>query len=377
MNKLLTILRNLPVGKQPLTVGQFALFGLLLLATSAQGQRATDKAPVPRATPPTSTMVVEPWPMDSARSNSSGPPSSSVSELTSSLAELKTNVQLLQVINDELQHAVTLPNWPDYELVATDASDIKKLAIRLMRNFSLAQGDLETAEIPKAAASTDQLRAAILALDESIKVFLNDPVVNRSRTVDAGELVNVGANLEKTVSNSSAVMMQVAYLAGRAGKSTVRIKSRLKPHKSMQLTIECQAWSVSELLKRPAAMKGQGTIELGIRIQTRRHKLAQPMILPVNDCVDGESYEKARADNIQYVAIVTDFVSFEVKGKIFAYQVDYEIGFTQQGAIAKRFQQPLSFYYVDDSGDGDFELLKGPVATGLVPEWARDLAAKH
>jgi len=47
------------------------------------------------------------------------------------------------------------------------------------------------------------------------------------------------------------------------------------------------------------------------------------------------------------------------------------------GQIEKRFNPPVSFYYVDEAGDGDFELLRTPVELGLVPDWAKALALKH
>ena len=99
--------------------------------------------------------------------------------------------------------------------------------------------------------------------------------------------------------------------------------------------------------------------------------------MSIDDCVDGATYEKGIADKVQYVAIVKDFVSYEVKGKVFAYRVSYQIGFTRNGQLAKRYDQTVSFFYVDEAGDGGFELLTGPLAYGLVPDWAKELAQKH
>ena len=65
------------------------------------------------------------------------------------------------------------------------------------------------------------------------------------------------------------------------------------------------------------------------------------------------------------------------RGRVFAYRVTYEIGFTRNARVAQRFNQPVSSYYVDEAGDGSFELLKGPVGLGLLPDWARELGRKH
>ncbi len=67
----------------------------------------------------------------------------------------------------------------------------------------------------------------------------------------------------------------------------------------------------------------------------------------------------------------------EVKGRVFACPVPYKIGFSKNGKVGKSFNQIVSFYYLDEVGDGAFELLTRPVAFGLVPDWAKDLAQKH
>jgi len=317
--------------------------------------------------------------MPGARPNSSGAlPASSVVEITSSLAELSANLKLLEGINAELQRTVFASTVPDYEVVAIDATDIRKLAIRLMRSLSLPRGELKAGpEPPKPAASADHLKAATIALDANVRMFLDDPVVTKPGTVDAGKLSNVGANLELLANRSDDVRKEAEDLSSKAGKTTMRIKSRLRPSSSMQLTLECTAWSISDLLNRPAETKGQGSVDIGVRVQIRRHQLSGEVIVSIDDCVDGASYEKAVTDNVQYVAIIKDFVSYEVTGKVFAYRVNYEIGFTRNGQIAKRYSKPVSFYYVDEAGDGGFELLKGPVEFGLLPDWAKERAQKH
>ena len=66
-----------------------------------------------------------------------------------------------------------------------------------------------------------------------------------------------------------------------------------------------------------------------------------------------------------------------MKGKVFAYQVGYEIGLTKGGQVAKRISRSVWFYYVDESGNGTFELLRRPLQTGLVPDWVKELSGKR
>jgi hypothetical protein len=120
-----------------------ALAILLLTSSNAVGQVANktqaDKPSsqpsmtTPRSDPPRSESLS--WP------NPNRPmedlPSSSVVEIKSSLTELTENVELMQEINNDLQRAIYSTSPLDYLAVATNASDIKRLAIRMMRNLEL------------------------------------------------------------------------------------------------------------------------------------------------------------------------------------------------------------------------------------------------
>ena len=232
-----------------------------------------------------------------------------------------------------------------------------------------------------ARVSADDLKAAIVALDMSIRELLKDPVLTRRRIIDAGQPSNARENLETVMGRSVIVQKAAEILAVNSGKDvtkeTRRIKSRLIPSTSIQLSLECSAWSMSDLLKRPSQIKSHGSVYIGAKVKTNRHRLDEKLLLPIDDCVDSETYEKAITDKAQYVAIVTDFTSYEVKGRVFAYRVTYEIGFTRNARVAIRFPDLITFYYVDDAGDGSFELLQGPVSSGLLPDWAAELARKH
>lgn len=347
-------IENPGAARRAIAVGRAALVALLLLATTALGQRE---------------------PMNQV-------PPSSVIEIKSSLTELRENVALLKAINDELQRAISSSSSPDYETVMAHATDIRRLAIRLMGNLALPRAAPQVApEISTPGVSADELKASIIALDATIQEFLKDPVLTQPHTVDAEQLNSAAANLETVMNRSAMVEKEAEMLATNSGKAvtkaTRRIKSRLATSTSIQLTLECSAWSMSELLKHPSQIKSHGSVNIGANVKTNRHKLGEQLLLPIDDCVDGEAYEKAITDRVQYVAIVTDFTSYEVKGRVFAYLVTYEIGFARSARVAKRFPQALSFYYVDEAGDGSFELLKGPLSFGLLPDWAAELARKH
>ena len=323
----------------------------------------------------------DPLGFPSFRPQRSAVPPSSVVELKSSLAELKENVRLLEIINQELQGAVSSPSGPDYATVITDAKDINKLAIRIMRNLTLRLAESQAAsESQSPPGSAEELKASITALDGTVQTLLNDSAPVEPRTVDAGQLNKAGANLEAMVRLSAVVRKEaedLASVSGKSGKSSAHAKTRLQPSTTIQLSIECNAWAMADLLKRSAQTKGRESVNVGVEAQSRRHQLDETAILAIDDCVDGATYEKGLADKVKYVAIVTEFTSYEVKGRVFAYRVPYKIGFSKNGKVEKRFDQIVSFYYVDEAGDGGFEILTGALAFGLVPDWAKELAEKH
>ncbi len=210
-------------GKYPIThsaaFGTAVLFVLLLLITSAPGQ---DR---PRqdvgARPPSSEIRtgVPDWPGELSLFPGSGS-RSSVVEIKSSFTGLRDNLSLLTIINHELQGSVSSPSWPDYAMVLADVTDIRRLAIRLMRNLALTRGESNPpAETSKPAISADELKAGILLLDANVQAFLGDPVLNRSGTVDVNQLGHIGSNLAALANRSAELREDAERLAMNAGKA--------------------------------------------------------------------------------------------------------------------------------------------------------------
>ncbi len=72
--------------------------------------------------------------------------------------------------------------------------------------------------------------------------------------------------------------------------------------------------------------------------------------------------EKAIAAGEQYAVSLKDFYSFLVQGKTFAYHALYQIVRIKDGKITTRLDQPVSLYYIDAAGQGEFELAQGALA---------------
>jgi hypothetical protein len=313
-------------------------------------------------------------------------PRSSVIEITSSLAELNENARILQSFDAHLLKSAGGSSASTLEEIYIDASDIRRIAVRLLWGLSLPRPMKHTtAESTGPDLLIAQVNASIAELDAAIKVFIDSPVLHNSGTIDPGSLSKAGADLEAIYSRS-ARLQQLAELLinnqrakrGKPAVSMSDLKSKLKPKVLLQLTIDCDSWSMDALLNKPAESKSEGSIRIGkIEAKTRRHKLAQPLVVPIESCVDAEADEKATDEGLQYVAVVKEFTSYEVTKRAFAYQVNYEIALARDRIIQKHFPQPLTFYYVDETGEGGFELLKRPLPLGLVPDWAAELAGKQ
>jgi len=190
----------------------------------------------------------------------------------------------------------------------------------------------------------------------------------------------------EAIANQSVVVKEQAERLATASEenrdvkpfiTAAHLRSRLKPTTSVELMAECEVWSVDDLVGQPATVKGSGSVTIGgVKAHTQQHKLAQQLVVSIEDCVDADADENATSNDVQYAAIIRDFTSFEVEKKVFAYQVSYGIGWIRNGQIIKRFSQPVVFYYVDQTGDGTFELFKGSMAFDFFPDWAKGLARK-
>lgn len=385
--------------KQDLSYRLWATIGLALallmfwaapiLAQSGPVNRPTPDPPQvtdPMRGPGTESKVATP-PFSPRGLPGGGMPRSSVTEIGSSLAEFRRDIGLLREFDNELMETMTSPAPPNYGAIIADASDVKRLAIRLLRSLSLPRPDKQMATVEvSSGASIHQLNASITSLDQAIQAFCNNSALKQPRTIEAELLARAGSDLETIVARSVSVQAQAEKLAATDGRpkdgkpviTMAHLKSRLKPTTSIQLTLECSAWSIDDLLAKPSQIKDRESINIsGVQASSQRHKLVQQLVVAVEDCVDAEADENARSSGQEYVAIIKDFTSYDVKGKIFAYQVTYELALTRQNQITKRFDQPLWFYYVDAAGDGNFDLFKGSMAYYSPPEWVKELTRKH
>lgn len=120
-------------------------------------------------------------------------------------------------------------------------------------------------------------------------------------------------------------------------------------------------------------LDGAPKIIEGIKIQTKIHELKVERLDLIESCdIHHDNLEVIHNDRDYEVE---KFTSYQVKGKVFAYEVHYEFIEAENdyyiGAGTIEF-------YVDEEGNGKFKLLCNDSGTELksLPEWVKTLAAK-
>lgn len=110
------------------------------------------------------------------------------------------------------------------------------------------------------------------------------------------------------------------------------------------------------------------TIE-GIKIKTKLHELKPERLDVVESCdVQNDNLEIAY-NGFDYD--VEKFISYEVKNKVFAYKISYEL---INGEDGHEIGAGNSYIYVDEEGNGVFKLLCNKTELKSLPKWVKTLA---
>ncbi|MDQ3798557.1 MAG: hypothetical protein M3384_03830 [Acidobacteriota bacterium] len=106
----------------------------------------------------------------------------------------------------------------------------------------------------------------------------------------------------------------------------------------------------------------------GIEVQTKLNELKPERLDVVESCDAGGWNADAADDGLDFD--VEKFTSYEFKGRIFAYEVDYRL-------IEEKDQYEIGAtiggIYVDEEGNGNFKLRCGETELKKLPEWIKRL----
>lgn len=111
----------------------------------------------------------------------------------------------------------------------------------------------------------------------------------------------------------------------------------------------------------------------GINIQRKAYEFAEEQIVFLGAC---DSKEKIANVNDKYygrqASVVRGFISYETGERVFAYRFAAYVVMTKNGFITTRAGAMGDVYYIDISGNGEFERYRGKDPLKNLPSWLRD-----
>lgn len=305
------------------------------------------------------------------------PPATPTKPSRATLDDLKKNLDELQTLAARLQETIISGQTPNRPALSTQAAALHRLA-RCMQSTSGLRGVY--ADEPQPGHRKGDVGQLASAIGESIKKLMNNPVIRRSNIIDAELVAKAGLELQIIVS-LSAELRKLAETREASAATTettamptpVKTVSRKRPP-NLQLTLDCNVWTADRFSRQPAKVKTDRAVKIeGVEIEVKHHSLLERQLIDLEDCMPCAFDEKAIAAGERYSALLKDFYSYESRGRAFAYHVLYEIVRTKDGKIVSHLVQPVSLHYVDEGGQGEFELVAEGRPLTRLPEWVKDL----
>jgi hypothetical protein len=92
------------------------------------------------------------------------------------LTEINEDLHRLQALNDEMAHATSANQQPDFKYVSDSTAEIKKRALRLKTDLALPQGAKEEKRNDLKGADNGQLQPGLGVLNKLLDGFLHNPI---------------------------------------------------------------------------------------------------------------------------------------------------------------------------------------------------------
>ena len=158
-------------------------------------------------------------------------------------------------------------------------------------------------------------------------------------------------------------------------KKSARItaqKNNLEQPETTSKRIMAREWSEIMLADRVLkVLEGTPQTIEGIKVQTKLYELKPERLDMVESC-DVQNDGLGIAYN-EFDYDVEKFTAYEIKGKIFAYQVDYEL---IEAENAYQIGAGIGQIYVDEEGNGVFKVRCDKTELDSLPKWIKELAGK-
>jgi hypothetical protein len=132
--------------------------------------------------------------------------------------KIKEDFEQLQVTNKSLKETGTVATL-DYEKIRKDASEIKRRAKQLKKNLLLPEpAEEEKSKRTVKASDAEELRAMVNALDDLVKSFVQNPVLQNPNIVDAEGWGRARRDLESIIILSEQIQINAVAVSKANGK---------------------------------------------------------------------------------------------------------------------------------------------------------------
>ena len=141
-----------------------------------------------------------------------------------------------------------------------------------------------------------------------------------------------------------------------------------------EFDIGCRGWKTLAFAGQKSEVKDLEPRGIdGVEVHVTSHELAAEQIVYLESCGAKENKKSIREDKYygRSASVVRGFLSYEIDGKIFAYQFTGFAVITKNGYVTERAGASGNVYYTDEDGDGTFERYLGSMPLKFLPDWVK------
>jgi hypothetical protein len=132
------------------------------------------------------------------------------------VAQIGEDFKQMQIVNNEMMRATfagVAPHALDYERISKATAEINRRASRLRTNLQLpAQAHDDARETAPEIASEKELRSSLLALDQLIMGFVNNPTFSKQSVLDAQHSARASRDLLNIIKLSQRIKQRAEKL---------------------------------------------------------------------------------------------------------------------------------------------------------------------
>jgi len=124
------------------------------------------------------------------------------------LLQRQEDFRRLQIINNEMMTATMSAPDPDYKLISTTTSEIKKRASRLKESLALPEpeeADAKANQQVPAARANESVKERLVRLDELIMSFISNPLFRTPGAIDTKHSARAQRDLDRIIELSHSV----------------------------------------------------------------------------------------------------------------------------------------------------------------------------